>query len=488
MFSASDGRTERVAACSPEACDLGVRLGMRTPEAEALAGQGRLTKLAHDPGADRRALAKLAAECELFSPAVGIEDAELAESLLLDATGLAILWGTGDEQGEASLARAVQQWFFGKRLRSRIAVAATPGLALAATRYAEWLTETTDGAPLVLGTCDDLVDRLPIEALRIDPGTIEMLRSLGVETVGVLRGLPRSSLHARFGPALLLRLDQLTGFASEPIVSVRQASPLAASWQFESPVSDAEVLSRTVHRMLEKLSKAMRDRRCGALRVLITYELDSAEPAAERIALRLYRPTASVQELQELAELHASRLRLWNPVRAIHVLVGATEPLDCRQRTLFDEDARADPHELTMLINRLASRIGQDRVSRVKRRQSIDPEQAYALVPATDNPPSRFEQTPSVAEKTRRLPLVMLGSKSVSVRVTTRLNGDPALVRWPGERRVIRCWGPERVETGWWRGRGLQRDAYWVELDDGARLWLTLDLRTKRWRIAGEFA
>lgn len=91
VFSADDGRTERVRACSSEARGLGVCVGMKTPEAEALAGKCKLIKLRHDPQSDRRALAKLAADCERFSPAVGLEDSEYPEALLMELTGPALL-------------------------------------------------------------------------------------------------------------------------------------------------------------------------------------------------------------------------------------------------------------------------------------------------------------------------------------------------------------------------------------------------------------
>ena len=37
---------------------------------------------------------------------------------------------------------------------------------------------------------------------------------------------------------------------------------------------------------------------------------------------------------------------------------------------------------------------------------------------------------------------------------------------------IIRSWGPERIETGWWRGPCVRRDYYRVELDDGQWWWI----------------
>jgi protein ImuB len=55
------------------------------------------------------------------------------------------------------------------------------------------------------------------------------------------------------------------------------------------------------------------------------------------------------------------------------------------------------------------------------------------------------------------------------------------------ESRVTRCWGPERIETGWWRGASVRRDCYRVQTETGAQCWLFRNLRTRRWFLHGWF-
>jgi protein ImuB len=208
--------------------------------------------------------------------------------------------------------------------------------------------------------------------------------------------------------------------------------------------------------------------------------------APVRVVLRLFRPTTSARELEELATLHLDGARFPYAVRAIRVLIGATAPIDVQQRTLFENDRQDDPHALALLINRLASRVGEDRVVRVAKRLSIDPRRAYATTPATDAKAEAFELTTQQATKARRLPLTMLDD-ATPVEVETNQHGEPVALCWQGRSAVVRYWGPERIETGWWRGRSVRRDAWWVELEDGARLWLHCDLRRRQWRLAGEF-
>jgi protein ImuB len=53
--------------------------------------------------------------------------------------------------------------------------------------------------------------------------------------------------------------------------------------------------------------------------------------------------------------------------------------------------------------------------------------------------------------------------------------------------RVARYFGPERIETGWWRGPSVRRDYYRVETTAGNRLWLFRQLQDQQWFLQGEF-
>ena len=53
--------------------------------------------------------------------------------------------------------------------------------------------------------------------------------------------------------------------------------------------------------------------------------------------------------------------------------------------------------------------------------------------------------------------------------------------------RLARHWGPERIETGWWRGQSAGRDYFRVETATGARYWLFRRLRDGKWFLHGTF-
>jgi protein ImuB len=54
--------------------------------------------------------------------------------------------------------------------------------------------------------------------------------------------------------------------------------------------------------------------------------------------------------------------------------------------------------------------------------------------------------------------------------------------------------GPERIESGWWDGKGIARDYYIAhQVQDsrrtrGARLWVFQERQSKCWYVHGVFA
>jgi protein ImuB len=48
--------------------------------------------------------------------------------------------------------------------------------------------------------------------------------------------------------------------------------------------------------------------------------------------------------------------------------------------------------------------------------------------------------------------------------------------------------GPERIESGWWDGKGVTRDYYIARRARGARWWVFQERRTRAWYLHGVFA
>jgi len=135
-------------------------------------------------------------------------------------------------------------------------------------------------------------------------------------------------------------------------------------------------------------------------------------------------------------------------------------------------DGRAiEEEEVAALIDRLAARLGRERVLRFMMRDTHDPDRAASLVPAADPlglPCPMPDELPA-------RPLMMFDPPQPIEAIAQVPDGPPLRFRW---RRVLHevmhAEGPERIAPEWWRQPlGMPtRDYYRVENHEGRRFWL----------------
>ena len=486
----------RVVACSRAACALGVRVDMTLAEATALA---RVRSSIHlekdDPAADREALAKLLSWCERFSPWVGMEEAERPECLLLDTSGVAFLFG-----GEEALAQRVGEELGRFGLDVHMAIADTVGAAWA---VAHWGPAPSSGGgqetapqpgphnrrpqPAIVprGATHTALASLPVQALRLSNSILEVLQQLGIERIEQLSLLPRASLRSRFGPELLWRLDQATGAAAEVVNSHRSDPDLTAEWSFEEPTDRGQVLERVMEMLIQQISELLDQRGHGALQLTCQFDGPSVS-----FPIGLFQPTTSPQHLMDLVRMQWGRLRLTRSVTCIRVKVTASASLVYRQQKLMDTGGlEANSRELSVLIDRLAGRLGRDAVVQVRLFPDAQPERVCRYEPLIGST-SRRRKAPATVKKFAPLqrPLVLFPRPAPLEVVAVIPDGPPIQFCWKGaSHHIAQHWGPERIETGWWRKHPVRRNYYRVETNTGYRFWLFRELGEGRWYCQGEF-
>jgi protein ImuB len=286
-------------------------------------------------------------------------------------------------------------------------------------------------------------------------------------------------------------------------------------------------------------------------------------------SLGLFRPSASPDYLCDLLRLRLESVRMAGPVTSVHVEVTAVAPLDLHQQALFDDETNRDrPRRLAGLIDRLSNRLGRGAVVQVMLLHDAQPEYTCVDVPLTGSgsPPlsisspsapgfaggPRYKKpyppaepgakggknkggngkggANSKASKSNRRakknvahisrygllsfaaderPLWLLPQPVRIEVLAIAPDGVPAQFRSSGQSySIAQAWGPERIETGWWRaGNGyknppaepgakrsknttaafVRRDYYRVETTAGARFWIFRQLDDRRWFLHGRF-
>ena len=547
--------------------------------------------------ADRQQLEELAVWCERFSPVVGLEAGDTPEGLLLEVTGLSSVFGS-EQQLAMQLWRACRA----RGYEVRIAIADTIGAAWGVARWgqraglprheslpaesllaeslpaeslpaeslpaeslpaeslpaeslpAESLPAESLPAEIAIvcrNQAQSWLSRLPVAALRLSPHTLELLQQLGLQVIGDLFDLPRSSLAARLGPQVTERLDQLLGRQAELIVAHRQQASFEATWHLEHATTRRDELECVVEHLTTHISNQLLAKACGALEIECTFHCPPGRPQV--ICVGLFEPASDPRRILDLFRMQLETLQLRAATQTVMMRVTSVVRVTNRQYELWEEVFQESGHDLADFIERLSSRLGLDKVLQMQRAASVLPEKAYREKPlagaarqqgtrpsprgssrrrgqrttktassptarplSSANPPpsSRPESATSIATEPsaheRNMPAGwhrplwltptphLLNQASwgpgpqapdaLSSARCDETSGPPLTFSCQGQvHETARHWGPERIETAWWRGRCVRRDYYQLETTAGYRFWIFQNLNDGRWFLHGCF-
>ena len=467
----------------PLAAECGLRPGMTLAQARAMAPE--LRAIEHEPRADREALEQLAHWALRFSPSVQPLE---PDTLWLDVTGCERLF-----RGEDAIVRQARRGLRSLGFTARAAIADTPAAAYAlACAGGDSETVCPPGQ-----SCSRLAP-LPTAALRIDPRVEQQLYALGVRTIGDLMMLPRASLPARFGPMLVRRLEQALGEVIEPLDTLRAERPPEARAAFDGPLNDVQTLQIVARRLLDELFEQLvaRELALRGLDCILIHE----HRAPATLEIGLSRPSRASAHIAELLAGRLERVKLGEGVVSLLLVARQTSRWHAAQAELFEPHDPARDEALDVLLDRFANRLGRDAIVQAELVDDYQPEAALRFVSMCDTS-ERGAQVHGVSGEERRSSATAAACSSMQPRPTRLLDrplpiravalspdGPPTWVSIRGTGHVVaRAWGPERIETGWWRGPDVRRDYFRVLTESGELLWVFRDRVSATWNLHGVF-
>ncbi len=467
LFSTRQNNTQRVGALDEEAARLGLRQGMGIADARAMHPSIEIVE--EDPEADRQLLESLADWCDRYTPLVSIDG---DDGLFLDITGCAHLFGGERALMKDLLARLRHQGF-----EARAGLASTPGAAWAAAHFR---------SPVVIapGTEAELLAPLPLTALRLDAGTIAGLKSVGLRTVAMVMEAPRAPIVRRFGPQVVLRLDQALGSVDEAISPRLPVPPLSVERRLAEPVDRMEDIERLVLLLSQALKPHLEERGEGAERLeLILFRVDGAvSRIATGSAVPLRESWRIAKLFHERLSALESRLDAGYGFDLARLSVVSAAPLEDRQQNLTGDTA-AHEEDAAFFADRVRARLGSAALAEPDLRQSHIPERATSVADA----PLAKAIPAGMAERPLRL---LRRSDPIEI-----IDGASLDFRW---RRIDHSLhgkeGPERISPEWWRDAAAgTRDYYRIEDQDGRRYWIYREVpqaagEAPQWHMQGLFA
>ena len=429
--------------------------------ADARAICPHLLTLPAAPKKDQDALLDLArwASCR-YSPTL---NADGDDGLWLEVTGVPHLFG-----GERALLADLGRRLARAGLTARLALAETLGGAHALSRYTRPSLIVPDGE---IGAA---LAPLPVEALRLEPEIVALLKRLGLKRIGQLYALPRASLERRFhakdtAEAVLYRLDQALGRTQEPRVPLLPAPDFVARLPFPEPLITHDGVAGALGHLASALCAKLARARRGCRRVSLW--VARADGSSTVIEAGLSAPSHEPKHLLRLMQDKVEAIDMGFGVDLMVLVALVTEPLRPAQTSLTEANGKIGPEAL---IDRLVNRLGARAVHRLFPRASHIPELAQSLKSAFASP-SLWPEPAS--PRPPRPPLLFASPEPLTVLAEIP-EGPPARFTWRHvTRRVVKAEGPERIAPEWWRGISSRtssrpRDYYRVEDEDGRRYWV----------------
>jgi len=336
---------------------------------------------------------------------------------------------------------------------------------------------------------EQLLDALPLHTLAPVFAHEATLVRIGCRTLGDVRALPRGGIGRRFDAQLLAAMDQAYGIRPEAHEWVELPETFHARLELMARVELAPALLFAARRLLLQMCGWLAARHAGITAFRLKWAHDSFRPrdAGEggELTVRTAQPMRDIEHLSRLLAEQLARLTLAAPAGELELLAVDVVPLEEKSLSLIPE-AKQAAESLALVLERLAARLGPERVLRPVVLEDHRPEWMAHWQPAPEPRPRQVARSVDIPQPTFIFP--------EPLRLATRDNRP----MYQGVLQLLI--GPHRVEGGWWDravvdgaqvARHVARD-YWVALSEHAGvLWIfqaRLAGDETAWFLHGTFA
>jgi len=364
------------------------------------------------------------------------------------------------------------------------------------TLAALWLARAGD--PLQIEDIEALpghLAKVPLACTAWDDELLLTLRAMGVTSLSELMRLPRAGLARRLHPDRVQDLDIALARQRAPRRAFVPRERFRERCDFDTEIEHVAYLEKALEPLIERCAQFLLKRQAGVQALQL--RLKHREAPATRVQLGLASITSEQRRLTDVLRQKLTGLELKAPVRGMELISGALRALSASSLDAFAGLTRAGSRDSApQLVERLRARLGEAAVYGVCLIAEHRPEAAWRRVHEL-----RLTGAPQVAE----------GMIDQGMPRPVWLLKEPLPLTKP---QLLQ--GPERIESGWWDGKGVARD-YYVAQDgpsqcggrmpepapagrpqgegqdgpsqlQGIRLWVFQERQSKRWYVHGVFA
>lgn len=340
---------------------------------------------------------------------------------------------------------------------------------------------------------EELLDPLPLQVLTPVAIHDATFVRIGCHTLGDVRRLPRGGISRRFDAKVLAALDEAYGLRPAVHDWVTLPETFEARLELMARVELAPALLFGARRLLLQLCAWLTARHAGITALRLRWVHDSMRAkdagAGGELVVRTGHPMRDAEHLCRLLAEQLARLTLAAPVGELVLSAVDVQALEEQSLSLLPAQHHAD-ESLALVLERIAARLGPERVLRPVVQEDHRPEWMTHWQPAPEVP---------VRARARRR------ARSVDIPQPSFVLPEPLKLALRDERPLYQgplqlLIGPHRVEGGWWdrtmvegapATRFVARD-YWVALSEHAGVLWVFQTRAAAeqgsWYLHGVFA
>ncbi len=468
----------RVVACSAAARNAGVRRGLRKREAQSRCPQ--LTVVIYDEARDAAAFEPVVAAVEEVAAGVAIVR---PGACAFAARGPARYFG-GEEQAAE---RIVEQVAVDTTVEAQIGVADGIFAALLAAR---------EGHHVPPGQTAAYLADLPVATLE-RARLVDLLRRMGITTLGAFAALHGSQVLDRFGLDGAIAHRLAAGRDDRPL-HVRQPPPdLIVAETFDEPVARVDAGAFAARALAVRLHERLAGYGLAATRLEICAVTEQGQELS-----RLWRhdglltETAIADRTRWQLDGWLTRRKLASGLVALRLIPHGLVRHVGLQPGLWGE-AGPSRDRAHRALHRVQGLLGPEAVLVPVAGGGRDPDQMVTAVPFGDErrparpdgpwPGALLAPFPALNGVPEPVRLVDAAGTDIGVDARLAMSGLPVRLHRTGGAAAVREWfGPWAVAERWWDATDTRRAVrLQLVLDDGEAVQLSL--AAGRWAITGSF-
>ncbi len=366
VLGPSHGERQRALDCTPEAAELGIRVGMSLRDVMSTCPFAQV--IPANPVREDGIAARILTSLEALSPLVEADPDEPG-CWYLDLHGLERLSGS-----PAAIAG---------QILSVIPLALRPRIGLADGKFPARVAagRATPGSFTLIPPGEEAtaLAHEPIASLPAPTGLVQRFEHLGITTLGILAGLPASAVAARFGPEGRRLRELASGHDPAPVTPRQPQEVIIEQIELPAPTASRDTLLLGLRLLVARASHHRAIQHRGARKVRIRAIYESGDSWEKQVTMR---DPARGDRLFELLRLRFQALELPQPVSDLAIELSELSKETAHQQFLAGLRA-IQTRPLIDAAQQLKSRYGASPLFHIVEVEpwSRIPERRHALMP-----------------------------------------------------------------------------------------------------------